>query len=160
MEVASFHRHKVSITSFFIYHTYRALRANAKWGCGCEFPLCPLLALDLAWVPLNPISCAAAWQRWVTRPVNDKSRLGRKLEHTEVHKTCCHPFYRCCLCLHVMPEVVCTWAFCIFLNITLPDILCTVCVSLIPVSLGNSAISDLWPYMVSQCSRYKGSFSV
>lgn len=120
MEVASFHRHKVSITSFYIYHTYRALRANAKWGCGCEFPLCPLLALDLAWVPLNPISCAAAWQRWVTRPVNDKSRLGRKLEHTEVHKTCCHPpqedFTAAVYVCSVMPEVVCTWVCTLYIS--------------------------------------------
>lgn len=34
----------------------------------------------------GPVSCAAAGQRWVTRPVNDKSRLGRKLEQTEVRR--------------------------------------------------------------------------
>lgn len=34
----------------------------------------------------GPVSCAAAGQRWVTRPVNDKSRLGRKLEQTEVQR--------------------------------------------------------------------------
>lgn len=33
-----------------------------------------------------PVSCAAAGQRWVTRPVNDTSRLGHKLERTAVRK--------------------------------------------------------------------------
>lgn len=37
----------------------------------------------------GPVSCAAAGQRWVTRPVNDKSRLGHKLEQTEVQRR--HP---------------------------------------------------------------------
>lgn len=36
----------------------------------------------------------------------------------------------------------------------------TLHVLLISVSLGVNAIMDLWPYMVSQCSRYKGSSSV
>lgn len=54
----------------YTYHIYRALRANAKWGHGCEFYPCPLLAWDLAPVPLSPMSCAAAQQRWVT-PVSE-----------------------------------------------------------------------------------------
>lgn len=90
VEAAHFHRHRISLPYSYTYHIYRALRANAKWGRGCEFPPCPLLALDLATVPLSPMSCAAAQQRWVTRPVNDKSRLGGRLEHTEVHKTSRH----------------------------------------------------------------------
>lgn len=81
---------KRSLPYCYTYHIYRALRANAKWGRGCEFRLCPLVALDLAPVPLSPTSCAAAQQRWVTTLVNDKSRLSVGLEHTEVHRTSRH----------------------------------------------------------------------
>lgn len=74
-----------------VFHTPRLIftrcASKAKWRCGCEFPPCPLLALDLASVPLVSTSRAAARQSWVTSPVNDKGRLGVRRRNTEVHKT-------------------------------------------------------------------------
>lgn len=64
-------------TNTYAECVYRALRTNPQPGCGCEPPRIPSPCL-------GPVSRAAAGQRWVTRPVNDTSRLGHKLEQTEV----------------------------------------------------------------------------
>lgn len=121
MEAASFHGQRIGLPYSYAYHIYWALRANVKWGSGCEFPPCPLLALDLAIVPLSPTSCAAAQQRWVTSKVNDKSRLGCRLGHTEVHKTLSSATGSCLFAriLLVLPVVVCMWLCeCVCLHIS------------------------------------------
>lgn len=157
MEAASFHGQRISLPYSYAYHIYWALRANVKWGSGCEFPPCPLLALDLAIVPLSPTSCAAAQQRWVTSKVNDKSRLGCRLEHTEVLKTLSSATGSCLFAriLLVLPVVVCMW-LCECVSAYFWKSLCWIyCtrVLLISVSLGVNAILDLWPYMVSPYER-------
>lgn len=141
-------------TNTYTECVYRALRTNPQLGCGCETPP-PHIDSPC----LGPVSCAAAGQRWVTRPVNDTSRLGHKLEQTAVRGRCpvilgcagpavvCR--FRVCFC-------VCT-GFCVYFWQRFCWIYSTRVV-LISVLLGVRAISDLWPYMVSECCRYKDSF--